>query len=67
MSYFDGATLDEAREAIRQGCTVQSIAGKLGCSPEHLARLLGIAAAPKPVPENDEFDLWAVERLQEVL
>lgn len=67
MSYFDGATLDEAREAIRQGCTVQSIAGKLGCSPEHLANVLGISTAPKPVSTSDEFDLWAVERLQEVL
>ena len=67
MSYIDGDTLDQCREALRQGRTLDSLAGQLRCSPEHLAKLLGISTAPKPIPTTDEFDLFAVDRLEGVL
>jgi hypothetical protein len=65
--YIGQDILDQAAEALRQGKKLEALAGILKCSPEHLANLLGIAAAPKPVPANDEFDLWAVEALNAVL
>jgi hypothetical protein len=65
--YIDGATLDEAREAIRQGKKLEALAGILKCTPEHLARLLGISTAPKRIPATDEFDLFAADRLEGVL
>lgn len=65
--YIDGATLDEAREALRQGQSLESLAGKLNCSPEPLARLLGLPAL-QPVPQDQDCDLWAAdERLASVL
>ena len=67
--YIDGSTLNEAREALRQGRTLEALAGILRCSPEHLARLLGIPDV-KPATSNDAetgFDLWAVDRLADVL
>jgi hypothetical protein len=67
MSYIDGDTLDQCREALRQGRTLDSLAGQLRCSPEHLAKLLGISTAPKPIPAADEFDLFACDRLDAVL
>ncbi len=67
MSYIDGDTLDQCREALRQGRTLESLASQLRCSPEHLARLLGISTAPKPIPAADEFDLFACDRLDAVL
>ena len=67
MSYIDGDTLDQCREALRQGRTLESLASQLRCSPEHLARLLGISTGPKPIPATDEFDLFAADRLEGVL
>ena len=56
--YIDGSTLDECREALRQGKQLDELAGKLHCDPDHLARMLGLPAL-KPVP-TDEPDLWRV-------
>lgn len=65
--YIDGDTLDECREAMRQGHSLESLAGKLQCSPEHLARLLG-SPALRPIPVDDSCDLWAdEEKLESVL
>jgi AraC-like DNA-binding protein len=66
--YIDGSTLDECREAIRQGVTLESLASRLRCSSEHLSRLLGIAQA-KPVRADKETgcDLWAADKLEGVL
>ena len=46
--YIDGTTLDECREALRQGKQLDELAGKLRCDVAHLARLLGL-----PTPSQD--------------
>lgn len=68
MGYIDQDTLDQCREAMRQGVTLETLAGKLQCSPEHLANLLGLPQW-KQIPQqaSDEFDLFATDRLDSVL
>lgn len=63
--YIDADTLDQCREAMRQGKSLESLAGKLRCSPEHLSRLLGLPTL-RPVPKDD-CDLWAADALEAVL
>jgi hypothetical protein len=68
--YIDGDTLDQCREAIRQGGKVHLLAGIVGCSPGHLATLLGEPQwkqIPASESKADEFDLFASERLDAVL
>ena len=68
MSYIDGNTLDECREALRQGITLETLAGKLGCTPEHLARLLDLKPEPSASAVEPPADyLWAADRAKEVL
>jgi hypothetical protein len=70
MSYIDADTLDQCFEAIRQGATVEALAGQIGCSQEHLARLLDLPQwkqIPASEQNPDEFDLFAVDRLDSVL
>lgn len=70
MSYIDADTLDQCFEAIRQGATIETLAGQLGCNPEHLARLLDLPQwkqVPASEPKPDEFDLFASDRLDAVL
>ncbi|MCX7397256.1 MAG: hypothetical protein NT138_06190 [Planctomycetales bacterium] len=63
--YIDGATLDEAAEAIRQGKKLEALAGILKCSPEHLARLLNLPAKSSAnMVAEPSVDLWAVEKLE---
>ena len=67
--YIDGSTLDECREALRQGKKLEALAGILCCSQSHLASLLGLPAL-QPVSTDDQdqdFDLWAADKLNEVL
>ena len=66
--YIGGDILDQASEALRQGRTLESLASQLRCSPEHLARLLNLPKQ-KPVRDDKEtgVDLWAFDRLKEVL
>lgn len=65
--YIDGDTLAEAREALRNGQSVESLAGKLSCSPEHLAGLLGLPQL-REIPADDDVDLFApAERLDAML
>jgi len=66
LPYLPQDTIDEASEALRHGQSIESLAGKLNCSPEHLARLLGLPAL-RPVPKDDDCDLWAAEALHAVL
>lgn len=40
--YIDASTLDQCREALRQGKQLDELAGKLRCDVAHLARLLGL-------------------------
>lgn len=62
--YIDGATLDEAAEAIRQGKKLEALAGILKCSSEHLARLLNLPAASSNMVAEPTTDLWSVEKLE---
>lgn len=64
--YIGGDILDQASEALRQGRTLESLASQLRCSPEHLARLLHLPAKPAQ-QQSTELDLWAADKLQEVL
>lgn len=68
--YIDADTLDQCFEAIRQGASVETLAGQLGCCPEHLSRLLDLPQwkqAPASEPKSDDFDLWSCDKLDEVL
>lgn len=50
-----------------EGKSIESLAGKLQCSPEHLERLLG-SPAQRPIPVDDDVNLWAdEEKLESVL
>jgi len=65
--YIGQDILDQASEAIRQGRTLEDVASRLRCSPEHLARLLNLPSAKPAQQQSDDFDLWAVDRAKEVL
>jgi len=62
--YIGQDILDQADEALRQGRRLEDLAGVLKCTPEHLAKLLGITQA-KPVRGDVEtgVDLWRVDDL----
>jgi len=64
--YVPGHVIDECRDLLRQGKTIEFLAGRIGgIEAEDLAALLGEPLA-RPVPATqaaDEFDLWAVDRL----
>lgn len=67
--YIAQDVLDQCKEARRQGRTLEYLAGQIPCDPAHLARLLGVPSL-EPIPTaaaDDGFDLWAVDRLNEVL
>jgi hypothetical protein len=65
--YMAQDILDQASEALRQGRTLESLASQLRCSSEHLAKSLGISTTSKPIPQTEEIDLFACERLNAVL
>ena len=65
--YIAQDVLDQCREALRQGKTLETLAGILRCEADHLARLLGLPASPPAGAGNTEFDLWSIDRLNEVL
>ena len=67
--YLDGDTEREIREALRLGATLEFLAGKLRCSTEQLASLLNLPQAKPATSNNAEsgFDLWAADRLADVL
>lgn len=64
--YIAQDVLDQCREALRQGRTLEFLAGQLRCEPEHLANMLGEPqwkAEPVTTQADDGFDLWAADRL----
>lgn len=64
MTYLDGDTLDQCLQALRDGQTLDDLAGKLHYEPSHLARLLGLPTC-QPAAQQDadqSVDLWAVDR-----
>lgn len=64
--YIDQDTLDECREALRQGSTLDFLAGQMRMTPDTLANLLGIPQW-KQIPVEPETDLFALDRLEDVL
>jgi len=66
LPYIDSDTLDECDRAIKLGCKIEYLAGKLRCSPEHLARLLTLPSKPAQ-QQSGELDLWAADDAKELL
>ena len=61
--YLHDSTLDECIEAMRQGHTLDDLAGHLHVDTELLGRLLQLPTAT-PVATTDEPDLWRVPELE---
>jgi len=59
--YLDGDTIGQCRDAIRQGQSVESLAGRLGVEPAELQSLLGLPGAQRmrTLPAGGDVDLWA--------
>jgi len=58
--YLPGDVIDECRDVIRRGGSVESLAGRLGVEPAELQSLLGLPGVQRmrvlPVP--GDVDLW---------
>jgi hypothetical protein len=66
--YIGQDILDQAAEALRQNVPLTTLASRLRCSPEHLARLLGLPVNPAANMVLDDPDyLWAVDALDSQL
>ena len=65
MRYLDGDTLDLCHQALRDGTTLDDLAGRLHFEPPTLAKLLGLPTV-KPVVTDDP-DLWRSDELDGVL
>jgi len=62
--YIAQDVLDQCLEAIRQGKTLDYLAGHLHCDTEYLGRLLQLPTAkPAAAADDDSGDLWATDRL----
>lgn len=69
LPYFSGDDRDEIERAKANGRTDDQIAGHYRISPDELRSLMGWKSS-KPVPETNQdqgFDLWAADKLNEVL
>jgi hypothetical protein len=68
LPYLDGDQIRELREALRLGAELNFLAGRVGCKPDELSTLLDLPK-PKSVRDDKEtgVDLWAFDRLKEVL
>jgi len=56
--YIAQDVLDQCPQAIRDGRSLEYLAARLRCTPEHLGQLLGLPSL-KPVPTADQdFDLF---------
>ena len=64
--YIAQDNLDQCREAMRQGRSLEQLAGQLRCDPEHLARLLGLPAIKRSGPETG-CDLWRTDEVESQL
>ena len=60
--YIAQDVLDQCREALRQGRTLEYLAGQLRCDVGHLSRMLGLPTT-KPVATTDDPDLWRTHEL----
>ncbi len=66
--YIGQDILDQAAEALRQNVPLTTLASRLRCSPDHLARLLGLPVNPSAnmVAEDPDY-LWRADDAKEVL
>ena len=67
MRYLDQSTVDEAKEAYRHKIPLDRIAGHLGITVAELRRVLELPALQPAQQKSTEVDLWAADKLQEVL
>lgn len=68
MKYIDADTIREAFEAYRQNVPLDQIAGRLQISVAELRQALNLPSLkPIPTDADSSVDLWAADRLQEVL
>ena len=68
IPYNDAEKIAETTEFVRNGGDTELAAAYLGCKPEDLPKLLDLPK-PKAVRDDKEtgVDLWAFDRLKEVL
>ena len=66
VNYLDQDTIDLCHQALRDGVTLDDLAGRLHVDTELLGRLLQLPAL-RPVPVDDEPDLWRSDELDGVL
>jgi len=68
LPYNDGDKISAANDFLRTGGDRERAAAYLGCRVQDLPRLgLPVKPAAKPARQTVELDLWAADRLQEVL
>ena len=67
MRFIPQTLFDDALTEILAGAKCKDIADQLGLDCEYFGRLLGLPATTPAEPAADGFDLWAVDRLAEVL
>jgi hypothetical protein len=68
LPYNDADKIAAADDFLRTGGDSERAAAYLGCRVQDLPRLgLPVKPATKPAQQSGEFDLWAADRLQEVL
>ena len=68
MKYNDAEAIREATEFLRNGGDKERAAAYLGCKPKDLPKLLDLPSLkPVPTDQDQDFDLWSVDRAKEVL
>lgn len=68
MPHINQERLDEARDEVLLHGDIERVAGALQMDPEYLGRLLQLPASHhQPVQASEDFDLWALDRLDAVL
>lgn len=65
-TYLSGDDIADAHNANGCGVSLETIASKLGCSVQDLRVAMGLPQW-KSTPANDSCDLWAAEKLEDVL
>lgn len=67
--YLDGDTLDHCQQALRDGRTLDHLAGLLHMDCEYLGRLLGLPTSSQPAQQQDDAAdfLWRADALDGVL
>ena len=65
--YIDADRLGEASQAVRDGIPTDRVAGRLGVTVDVLQQLLGMPQWRADPSSDESVDLWAADRLREVL